>query len=71
MGYGENSVSGEMGFEVGTDIKLPPDFALIAKSCGAYGERVDEPSKLLPALQNAVDQVRRGRAAVLDVKIED
>jgi acetolactate synthase-1/2/3 large subunit len=69
MHYGESSVSGEMGFDVGTDIKLPPDFALVAQSCGAYGQRVDDPSDLMPALKNAINQVRKGTAAVLDVRI--
>jgi acetolactate synthase-1/2/3 large subunit len=71
MRYGEGSISGEMGFEVGTDIKMPPDFALVAKSCGAYGQTVDNPSDLLQALQSAADQVRRGTSAVLDVRIQD
>jgi len=71
MHYGESSVSGEMGFEVGTDIRMPPDFAMVAKSCGAYGETVDDPSDLLPALRNAVDQVQGGKAAVIDVRIRD
>jgi acetolactate synthase-1/2/3 large subunit len=69
MHYGESSVSGEMGFDVGTDIKMPPDFALVAQSCRAYGQRVDDPSDLLPALKNAVNQVRKGTAAVLDVRL--
>jgi acetolactate synthase-1/2/3 large subunit len=71
MDYGESSVSGEKGFEVGTDIRVPPDYALVAKSCGAYGETVDDPSDLLTALQNGVDQVRRGKAAVIDVRLRD
>jgi acetolactate synthase-1/2/3 large subunit len=71
MDYGESSVSGEMGFEVGTDIRTPPDYALVAKSCGAYGEAVDDPADLLPALQNGVDQVRRGKAAVIDVRLRN
>jgi acetolactate synthase-1/2/3 large subunit len=71
MNYGESSVSSEMGFEVGTDIKTPPDFAMVAESCGAYGQRVEEPSDLLPALQGAADRVRRGKSAVLDVRIQD
>ena len=69
MHYGESSVSGEMGFDVGTDIKMPPDFALVAQSCRAHGQRVDDPSDLMPALKDAVDQVRKGTAAVLDVRI--
>jgi acetolactate synthase-1/2/3 large subunit len=71
MNYGEGSVSGEMGFEVGTDIKMPPDYSLVAKSCRAYGQRVDDPSDLLPALKRAVNRVRKGTAAVLDVRISD
>jgi acetolactate synthase-1/2/3 large subunit len=68
-GYGEESVSGEMGFEIGTDIKDPPDFATIARACGAHGQKVEEPSELLPALKTAIDQVRKGTSAVLDVRI--
>jgi acetolactate synthase-1/2/3 large subunit len=71
MNYGERSVSGEMGFEVGTDIKMPPDFSLVAKSCGAYGQRVDDPSDFLPALKRAANRVRKGTAAVLDVRISN
>jgi acetolactate synthase-1/2/3 large subunit len=66
--YGESSVSGEMGFEVGIDIKMPPDYALIAKACRAYGQVVEDPSELLSALKNAIEQVRMGKSAVLDVR---
>jgi acetolactate synthase-1/2/3 large subunit len=71
MEYGESSVSGEMGFEVGTDFRMPPDYALVAESCGAYGETIDDPTNLLPALQNGLDQVRRGKAAVIDVRLRN
>jgi acetolactate synthase-1/2/3 large subunit len=71
MNYGEKSVSGEMGFEVGTDIKTPPNYSMVAKSCGAYGQRVDDPSDLLPALKRAANRVRKGTAAVLDVRISN
>jgi thiamine pyrophosphate-dependent acetolactate synthase large subunit-like protein len=66
-GYGEGSVSGEMGFEVGAEIKMPPDYALISEACKAYGQTVEDPSELSAALKNAVEQVQRGRAAVLNV----
>ena len=49
---------------------MPPDYALIAKACNAYGQTVEDPSELSSALKNAVDQVRRGKAAVLNVKQE-
>jgi acetolactate synthase-1/2/3 large subunit len=67
--YGDESVSGEMGFEIGTDIKNPPDFASLARACNAYGDKVEEPSELLNALRKAIDQVRNGTPAVLDVKV--
>jgi len=69
MFYGESSISGEMGFEVGTDIKNPPDFALIAKACRAYGQTVEDPSEVLPVLKKAVAQVRGGKSAVVDVRL--
>lgn len=59
---------GEMGIEVGADFKMPPNYALIAKACNAYGQTVEDPSELLGALKNAIDEVRRGRPAVLDVR---
>jgi len=54
---------------VGMDIAPSPDYALIAQACQAYGQRVEEPSALPAALKEALGQVRRGRPAVLDVRI--
>ena len=51
------------------DIDPPPDYVLIAKSCGAYGERVDEPDQIMGSLYKALEEVRGGRSAVLDVII--
>lgn len=69
-GYGENKLTDESAFEAGVDIKPPPDYALIAQACGAYGRMVEDPADVLPALREALDQVRLGRPAVLDVRIE-
>jgi acetolactate synthase-1/2/3 large subunit len=66
--YGESSISGEMGFEVGAEFKMPPDYTAIAKACHAYGRTVEAPDELLSAVKDAVDQVRGGRPAVLNVK---
>ena len=66
--YGESSIAGEMGSEVGAEFKMPPDFAAIAKACHAYGRTVEDPDDLLSDLKDAVDHVRGGRSAVLDVK---
>lgn len=55
---------------MGADIATPPDYALIARACRAYGRRVDDPSEVAPALEEALAEVRGGRPAVLDVRIE-
>ena len=69
-GYGENKITDETAFEAGVDIKPPPDYALIAQACGAYGRMVEDPADVLTALREALEQVRLGRPAVLDVRIE-
>ncbi|MFC1957506.1 thiamine pyrophosphate-requiring protein [Chloroflexota bacterium] len=68
--YGEGSFSEKTGLWVGMDIVPSPNFALIAQACGAYGQTVEDPSALQSALRDALDQVRRGKPAVLDVRIE-
>ncbi len=66
---GPNRIIEDAGFEVGINMPNPPDFAAIARACNAYGRTVDDPSDLAPALKAALDEVRGGRSAVLDVKI--
>lgn len=68
--YGEDGFSKRTGVWVGIDIVPPPDYALIAQASYAYGQRVEDPSTLKAALQQALDQVHNGKCAVLDVKIE-
>jgi len=43
------------------------DFAALARVLGAYGERVEQPSEVLPAIQRALAS---GRPAVVDVLID-
>ena len=38
--YGENKLSDKMAFEAGVDIVPPPDYAVVAQACGAYGRMV-------------------------------
>lgn len=68
--YGEESFSAKTGLWIGMDIEPSPDYALIAEACRAYGQIVEDPSALRSALRKALDQVRRGKSAVLDVRIE-
>ena len=55
---------------VGMGLGPSVDFAMVAEACRAYGEIVTDPAEVKPALERAMEQVRNGRAAVLDVRIE-
>ena len=63
---GTESYAGKAGFN-GSNLSPSPDFALIAKAMGAYGEKVKEPEKLPDALRRCLNAVRSGQPAVLDV----
>lgn len=51
----------------GVRFPTPPDYAALARACHAYGERVEDPDQLVPALQRGLAAIREGQAAVLDV----
>ncbi|HYM30968.1 MAG TPA: thiamine pyrophosphate-requiring protein [Candidatus Cybelea sp.] len=42
-----------------------PDFEKVIESCGGYGERVERPGDLVPALKRAIDVVRNERRQAL------
>jgi acetolactate synthase I/II/III large subunit len=67
---GAESYAGRAGFN-GSDLSPSPDFAMIARAMGAYGEKVSEPDKLPGALQRALSAVKSGQPAVLDTIITD
>jgi acetolactate synthase-1/2/3 large subunit len=56
------------GIELST-IAPSPSYAIAAQACGAYGKVVEKAEDVLPALQEAVQKVREGQAAVLDVRL--
>ena len=66
----ETPLSAEMGYISGIDISPPPDYALIAESCGGYGMIVTRPQDVLPVLKEALQEVKNGRLAVVDVRLE-
>ncbi|MBN1189215.1 MAG: hypothetical protein JXA46_05625 [Dehalococcoidales bacterium] len=68
-GFGQEKLTAEKGFEAGVNIVSPPDYAAIARACGAYGKTVSEPQDVLPVLVEALDQVRAGQPAVVDVRL--
>jgi acetolactate synthase I/II/III large subunit len=54
----------------GVRFQEPPDYALLAQSCHAYGERVTDPDQLRPAIERALSAIDGGRSAVLDIIID-
>jgi acetolactate synthase-1/2/3 large subunit len=51
----------------GVRFHTPPDYAALARSCHAYGERVEDPAELPSAIDRGFAAVNAGQAAVLDV----
>jgi acetolactate synthase I/II/III large subunit len=45
----------------------PIDFAKEAEAAGAYGENVKDPDQVGPALKRGLDQIRKGKPAVISV----
>jgi acetolactate synthase I/II/III large subunit len=68
-GFGSEKLTIEKGFEAGVDIVLPPDYAAIARACGAFGQSVSGPQEVIPVLKEALDRVRGGQPAVVDVRL--
>ncbi len=66
----ETPMSEEMGYISGIDISPPPDYALIAESCGGYGKIVNKPEDVLPVLKKALKEVKNGRLAVVDIRLQ-
>jgi acetolactate synthase-1/2/3 large subunit len=52
-----------------SEIAPSPDYAMTARACGAYGRTVTESSEVLLALKEALEAIRQGKAAVLDVRL--
>ncbi len=55
---------------VGMGLGPSVDFALLAKACRAYGETVVKPLQVRSALMRGLSEVRSGRSAVIDVRLE-
>ncbi|MGC9197143.1 MAG: thiamine pyrophosphate-requiring protein [Syntrophobacteraceae bacterium] len=55
-----------------TDLSPSPDFEKIVSASGGYGERVEKPNEVLPALQRGLHAVRvEKRQAVLNMILKD
>ncbi len=58
------------GNAVGTRFDMPPDFAELARACGAHGERVETIKDLAGALERGFAALDAGRVALVDVLID-
>ena len=52
---------------IGVDLAPLPRFDVVAESVGAHGQRVEGPAEVLPALRRALERVRNGQSAIVDV----
>jgi acetolactate synthase-1/2/3 large subunit len=59
--------SGQFAAESAVDFQ--PNYAMIAQGAGALGRKVTKPEEVLPALREALDAVRSGKPAVLDIHL--
>jgi acetolactate synthase-1/2/3 large subunit len=54
---------------IGVDLTPAPRYDKLAEVVGAYGERVESPAEVLPALRRALERTRSGQSVVLDVQL--
>jgi acetolactate synthase-1/2/3 large subunit len=55
---------------ISTDYKVQPDFAQIARASSCYGEKIEQPAEIRPALERALKANREGVPAVLDFIVD-
>jgi acetolactate synthase-1/2/3 large subunit len=56
---------------LGVDFAAQPDLAAVARASGCYGERVEEPAEIKPALDRALYANRSMQPAVLQFIVDD
>jgi len=55
---------------IASDFHVQPDFVMIAQANGCYGERIELPANIRPALERALKANEEGRSAVLDFIVD-
>jgi acetolactate synthase-1/2/3 large subunit len=54
----------------GTSITPTPDYAMLAKAFGGYGEKVEKPADVRAALRRGLDAVAKGNLALIHLVLE-
>jgi acetolactate synthase-1/2/3 large subunit len=55
----------------GAPITPHPDYAALAHAFNGHGELVEDPTQIRPALQRAIELVREGKSALVDVVLAE
>jgi acetolactate synthase-1/2/3 large subunit len=55
---------------IAVDFDVQPEFAAVAEACECYGEKVTEPNRIRPSLEEALRQNDQGVPAVLDFVVD-
>ena len=54
---------------VGISITPSPEYSIVARAFDGYGEKVEEPSEVRPALQRGLKAVAGGQVALIDIRL--
>jgi acetolactate synthase-1/2/3 large subunit len=57
------------GRELATSIMPRPDYAKLVEAFGGWGQAVDHPAEIVPALQQGIKAVQEGMPALVDVSL--
>jgi hypothetical protein len=57
------------GRELATAITPRPDYPKLVEAFGEWGQAVDHPAEIVPALQRGINTVQEGLPALLDVSL--
>jgi acetolactate synthase-1/2/3 large subunit len=61
----------EHGKSIATGISPQPDYPKLIEAFGGWGRTVDEPDEIVPAVHEALEEVRNGRAALLNIMLAE
>ena len=67
LGIAPEGYARKTGNYPGCDLPKPPLYSKVAEAMGLWAVTVDDPAKLQSVLREALDEVRRGRSALVDI----
>ena len=67
--YGKDSHAARVAPRLVTSFAPPPDYAALARACGAWGATVRRPADIRGALRAGLKRVEGGQSAVITMKM--